>query len=307
MKNNQITFSQFLSVSFLSSLCSILFIIRTPSVFVIISAVAALFLNFIVFTFYKGQNKKLFFYIAFIYLSFYCVYVVVKFSDYMNKALSYGPACLIIAVLLAFTFFCTVKGFEAVARASTVIAVFVIAGLVYMLVCTFTNIRFNITADIPARFNSSAVLLFPSALYIVCYDNIISIKPKYYIAYSALLTAVILYFLIIASGVKSLYPIQYLPAISKIGVFKGSDCILLSILTVSCMFSVTSSTAVLFKACKHNYLTNAVFIGTILIISVTIEFFGLFNYLEEYIFIPFSAAVITAFIVLSLIKRGRNV
>lgn len=287
MKNNKITFSQFLTICFLSSLSSVLFITSTPSVYVLISSALALLVNYFVFLLYKGQNKKILFPFSAVFVTVISAVIVVKFADYMNKALSYGPACLIIAVMLAFTFFCTVKGVEAVARASTVIAVFVIAGLIYMLVCTFTNIKFNISLQLPGELNSSALLLLPSVLYILCYDDIIEYKPKYCAVYSAVTEAVILYFLVISNGIKSSYPIQRLPAVSEIGVFKGADCILLSILTISCVFIVTTAASGIFKTFKHNYITNALYIGGLIIFSVVISYFGFLNFIEKSAFVPF--------------------
>lgn len=303
MKNDIITFPQFLSVCFLSSLSAVMFISRTPSLYVLICSLSALSVNLFVFMIYKGHNKKILKTIAFVYLSFYCVSIVVKFSDYMNTALSYGPACLIIVVLLFFIFFCTVKGFEALARASAVISVFVVAGLIYMLVCAFTNINFNISFRLPDELNSSVVLLFPSALYVLCFDSIKSCNYKYYFLYSGLIAAIILFFMLISADVDSAYPIQRLPAVSKIGVFKGSDCILLAVLTISCIFSVSSTAVSFFKNSKHKYITNSVYIFVLLVISVIIAYFRLFSYTEKYIFIPFSILTLTIIIILSVIKR----
>jgi hypothetical protein len=303
MKNNKIIFSQFLAVCFLCSLSSIMFVKSTPSIFVLVLSASALAVNYLVFLLYKGQLKKYIFPICFIYLTFFLIHIVVKFSDYMNTALSYGPACLIIVVLLFFTFFCTVKGSETVARASTVISVFVTAGIIYMLVCTFTNINFNIVFELPEDYNVPAILLLPSVLYVLFYDNITNFKAGFYIGYSALILVIIFYFLLIASGIKSVYPIQYLPAVSEIGVFKGADCVLLSFLTVSCVFSVSFSTVGLFKSFKHKYITNAVYIAFIMIISIIIHYFRLLSFIEKHIFPWFSMLIILLITVLSLCKR----
>ena len=303
MKNDKINFSQFLAVCFLSSLSSIMFVKSTPSVFVIILSAVSLAVNFLIFSLYKGQIKKILIPISFIYLSFFLVHIVVKFSDYMNTALSYGPACLMIIVLLFFTFFCTVKGSEAVARASAVIAVFVTAGIIYMLVCTFTNISFNITFEIPEDYNVPAVLLLPSVMFILYYDNIKKIKYGYYIGYSIFILAILFYFILIAHDVKSVYPIQYLPAVSKIGVFKGSDCILLSFLTISCVFSVSFTTVGLFKSFRHKYITNAIYLVFIMIISIIIHYFRLVSFIEKRIFPQVTALIILFITVLSLFNR----
>ncbi len=292
MKNNKITFSQFLSVCFLSSLSSIMFIKNTPSVFTIVISVCVLLINLLVFLFYKGNLIKLLKPVCVFYLSLYCVYIIVKFSDYMNTALSYGPACLTIAVILFFIYFCTVKGSEAVARASTVISVFVIVGIIYMFVCVFTNIDFRLSLTLPDEYNSVLILFIPSVLYILYYDSIINVKIKYYAVYSVIVILIIVFFLLISSGIESAYPIQHLPAISKIGVFKGSDCILLAVLTISCVFSVTSSTVVLFRYSKHKYITNIIYISSLLIISVIISFFKLFSFMEKVVFAPVSLLVI---------------
>ena len=303
MKNDKINFSQFLAVCFLSSLSSIMFVKSTPSILVIILSAAFLAVNFLVFCLYKGQFKKLLFPICFIYISFFLVHVVVKFSDYMNTALSYGPACLMIIVLLFFTFFCTVKGSEAVARASAVFAVFVTAGIVYMLICTFTNISFSIVFEIPEDYNVPAVLLLPSVMFVLFYDNIKNIKYGYYIGYSLLISGILFYFILIADGVESVYPIQYLPAVSKIGVFKGSDCVLLSFLTISCVFSVSFTTVGLFKSFKHKYITNALYLVFIMILSIIIHYFRLFGFIEKSIFPQVTLSIILFITVLSLFNR----
>lgn len=300
MKNEKITFPQFLTVSFLCTLSSIMFVKSTPSVFILIECAAALAVNYFIFCFYKGQFEKLLIPICFLYLSFYLVHIVVKFSDYMNTALSYGPACLIIIVLLFFAFFCTVKGSEAIARASAVVAVFVIAGIIYMLVCAFTNINFKIVSEINEDFNLPVIQLLPSVLYVLFYKNIKSVKGYYYLGYSALTLGIVLFFLLIANGIKSVYPIQYLPAVSKIGVFKGGDCILLSFLTVSCVFSVSYSTVGLFKSFKHKYITNAVYILCVMIISIIIHYFRLFGFIEKHIFPQFTVFIIVLISVLCI-------
>lgn len=303
MKNNKITFSQFLSLCLISSLSSLMFLSSVPSLTNILTSITALAVNFFVFSLYKGQYKRILIPLTVVYLTYYCISVVVKFSDYMNTALSYGPSCLIIIVLLCFTFFCTVKGSEAVFRASAIIAFFVIAGVIYMLVCSFTNINFALSLNAPVELNSAILLLLPSFLYILYYDDIINYKSRYYLIYTIVITLIVLYFILIASGIKSVYPIQYLPAKSKIGVFKGSDCILLSILTISCVFSVTSTTVGLFKSCKHKYITNAVYIFALLLVSIVFELLKLYAFSEKYIMIPFTLVLILAVIILSAVKR----
>lgn len=307
MKNNITSFSQFLSLCLTASLSSLMFISAAPSVFNILCSALALSVNFIVFIIYKGQLKGILTLLAFLYLTFYCILITVKFSDYMKTALSYGPACLILTVLLCFTFFCTAKGLEAVYRAASIIVVFLLAGIVYMFVCTFTDLKINLSFELPAELVSSVILLLPSFLYIVYYDNIKDYKGSYYLVYSVTAVLITVYFLLTASGINSVYPIQYLPAKAKIGVFKGSDCILLSILTLSCMFSLTSTSVGILKSYKHKYIKNALYLFFVLIISVFLSVFKLLNVIENYVFIPVTIVLLMVIILLSVIKQKNYV
>lgn len=303
MKNNIVSFGQFLSLCLISSLSSLMFLSSTPSVYNIVCYALALLVNYLVFIIYRGQFRKILISLSLLYLTFYSVIITVKFADYMKTALSYGPACLIITVLLCFTFFCTVKGIEAVYRASSIISIFVLAGIIYMIVCAFVDLKFDLSFELPAELNSGVILLLPSYLYIIYYDNLIEYKGRVYLIYSIVAVLVILFFILSASGITSVYPIQFLASKAKIGVFKGSDCILLSILTISCIFSLTSASVGLLKSYKHKYLKNGLYILFILIVSVFLSIFKFLHFIEETIFIPVTIVLLMIIIIISIVNR----
>ncbi len=304
MSNNKITFPQFLTISFLSSLSFLLFIKNIPSIYLIICALSALTVNFFVIILYRGQAKAFLLPFCGVYLALYCTVVISKFADYMYRALSYDPMWLIIIIFSVFAFFCTVKGIEAVSRASAIISVFVLAGIIYMLVCGFSKLRLEVTADLPSEVVSSIILLLPSVIYVINYESIISVKKRYYFIASALMLAVYFYFILTAVRVNSSYPIQFIPENSKIGVFKGADCILLAILTISGIYSVAVSATGLFKYFKHRYLTNSLFTAIVAVLSVVAIYTGFSENLISYIFVPFTLVVLLVIIVISAALRG---
>ena len=303
MKNNKITFPQFITISFLSSLSLLLFIKNIPSLYLILCAVLSLAVNIAVFTLYRGQAEKFLIPLCGLFSAVYCTLVIVKFADYMYRALSYGPMWLIMLVLLAFTFFCTVKGVEAVARASAVISVFVLAGIIYMFICIFSKMKLIFSPELPVEAVSAVILLLPSVLYVLFFDNIIKVKKSAYIIGSGIMVLVYMFFILIASGIISPYPIQHLPEISKIGVFKGADCILLAALTIAVIYSVTVFTTGLFRIFRHKYLTNSVYIALLYIFSLFVIYSGFENELCVFVFTPFCILLIMLIITVSIISR----
>lgn len=303
MRNEKITFPQFLSMSFLCTMSFPLFIKDVPSVYLVISVLLALAVNLFVFLIYRGQAQTFFIPLCGIYLSFYCALIIAKFADYMYKALSYKPEWLIIFILAAFAFFCTVKGIEALARASAVISFFALLGIIYMFACTFSGIEFTVTADLPTEGITPLILLLPTVLYVVNYDNILNIKKSSYFIGSGIMTAVYLYFMFIAVNVHSAYPIQYLPTNSHIGVFKGSDCILLAILTISAIYSVAVSATGLFKYFKHKYITNSVYISVLIAVSITLSYLSIKEFDINVIFTALTLIVIFTIILISAFYR----
>ncbi|MCH5304307.1 MAG: hypothetical protein J1E41_05535 [Ruminococcus sp.] len=305
MLNNKINNYQFLSSVLLSTLSFPLFINNIPSVYLFIGAAAALLINILIFTIYKGQAISFLKPVAAVFLTIYCVVVVSKFIDYMYNALSYGPLWLMLIILLLFAFFCTVKGMESAARASVIISVFIIAGIIYMMACTFSNIDFTIYLNLPSSFLSVIILLVPSAFYVLFYKSIIPDKKYNSLIFSLILFVIYIFFSLISSGIISPYPIQKLPTISQIGIFKGSDCILLAILTLSALYSVSLTTVGLFKSFKHKYITNALYIVIILILSLITVYYPLLD-IAEWIILPLSTAVvILLIIVFSLFRRKK--
>ncbi len=305
MKNNKITFPQFITMSFLSSLSLLLFIKNIPSLYLILCAVLSLAVNITVFTLYKGQADKFLIPVCGLFSAVYCTLIIVKFTDYMYRALSYGPMWLIMLVLLAFTYFCTVKGVEAVARASAVISVFVLAGIIYMFICSFSKIKFIFRPELPAEAVSAVILLLPSVLYVLFYDNIIKVKKSAYIIGSGVMLLVYVFFILIASDIISPYPVQHLPEISKIGVFKGADCILLAALTIAVIYSVTVFTTGLFRIFRHKYLTNALYIALLYIFSLSVIYFGIEDKLEVFVFTAFCLTLVLLIIIISILSRKR--
>ena len=268
MKNDKISLSQFWFVSFLCSVVSVLFLNNGNNIAdCAVIAFSQLFL-FAVTAFYKGNAPLVLRAISTLYLFGFCVLSAVRFTDYMREAIGYRQFIIIAIVLLIFCFFCSVKGLEAFFRASVIIAFFVIVSIVYIFVCGASEVDYNLRFSFEINPLPPLFTLFPSALYVLNYDNIKNERTSAVIAILVLSILTLLGFILISGKGTGKYPFQYIPEHSQISVFKGADCLLLGILTVSVLYIISSSVITVFLKSKHKYLTNSVFCVVIAGVSV---------------------------------------
>ena len=256
MKNNKILFTQFCFSSFLSSLTALLFIDYNPSVLFFVIIAGVLFIDTLVIFLYKG-NSSILKAVSAIYCSAFCVIICGEFCKYMYYDLGYGPFWILVILILGFIFFCTVKGFEALSRASVIIIVFIVFSLIFIAVSSFNNMDCKIYLF---RIKSPVIpllLLFPSAMYILNNENIIKDKKYSFNIYTASIFAILIYFHLLPKNKVAL------------GIFKGADGLLLAVLTVAVIYFTANTTLAVFKNTKHKYLTNSLFVCALGLITVS--------------------------------------
>lgn len=268
MKNNRVTVTQFWVSMLICSLYAILFCSKTPSVWsFLLSAIVVLF-NIFTFNYYNGKSSAILRIITAVYFTVIIIISVVRFNEYMYKALGYGPYWLITIIMLAFVFFCTVKDLEPVARAAGIIIFFVLAALIYIFVCCFNFTAFTISVELSFNFYYPLILLFPSACYIRFKDNIIPHKNYMRLIYAAITLSVTAYFMCLSAGQAGEFPFQIIPERAYIDVFRGADCMLLEILTVAGLYIAAIIIIALFSKCKKKYTPKLFYLALIYFLSL---------------------------------------
>ena len=255
MKNNQVTFPQFCFLSFISSLVSLLFIDFNPSLLFFALIALSLLINNATVYLYKGNNYFLKI-LSGVYLTIFSVITCAEFCRYMYYDLSYGPMWAIAVIILAFSFFCTVKGLEPLYRASVIISAFIIASLIYVAASSFGNIKFSFNLFEIKSIMIPLILLFPSAIYILNFDNIIKEKRYTFNVYSVLIFITLIYFHLLPKNKVAL------------GIFKGADGLMLAILTVAVIMFISGTAVALFKSYKHKYLSNSAYLSAIAVLTI---------------------------------------
>ncbi len=299
MKNNKITLSQFWFSMLLSCLIAVLFIDNKSSIFLIAETAVALGINIAVVSLYKGRTNIVLRSVVSVYFTVFAVSASHKFLDYMYSVIDFKPLWLTALLLFGFAFFCTVKGIEAVSRAAAVIGVFTIASVIYILICSFGDFGFNITTDFNSNILPPLTLLFPSAAYVLLYDNITENKPYVSLIYSAIIFSVIFLFSLLAYGVDSAYPIQKIPQNAHIGVFRAADFLLLGFLSVSSLYITSLGTISLLEKFKHKYIAHSIYIAVCMGLTVTASYakpVGDFLLWQPFAFILTSVTVLTIFV-----------
>ena len=307
MKNNKITLSQFWFSMLLSCLIAVLFIDNKSSIFLLAETAAALGINIAVVSLYKGKTNIILRSVVSVYFTVFAVSASHKFIDYMYTVLDFKPLWLTALLLFGFAFFCTVKGIEAVSRAATIIGFFTIVSVVYILICALGDMSFNITFDFDSNVLPPLVLLFPSAAYVLVYDNITENKPYVSLIYSAIIFGVIFLFSLLAYGVNGAYPIQEIPENSHVGVFRAADFLLLGFLSVSALYITSLGTISLFEKFKHKYLAHGIYIAVCMGITITASYAKVVG--DFLLWQPF-ALILTAVTVLTILVYaifGRNI
>lgn len=235
MKNNHITFAQFCFSMFLSSLCVLLFIDHEPSVLQTSVFILALIIDALIISFYNGGFGFIIKSFTGLFLIVLCGIISVEFVKYMQKDLGYSSYILLILLILGFSVLASLKGLEPLCRASVIITPFVAFSLLFIVLSSLFKIDFSFSIFEFKSYIVPLLILYPSAIYVLNYNNIIKEKRFYYIIFSAIVFTIIFIFNLLPKDKVS------------VSIFKGADGLMLAVLTVSVIYFISGSITVLFK------------------------------------------------------------
>lgn len=273
MKNNSITLSQFFSAMFLSTLIYMLFIDNTATAFQLNYILLALAINILVISLYSGKRNIVTNIIICVYFAFVSVMSVTKLSQYMHIVLKSGPYWALLLFILVTAYFCSCKSLEPLVRASQILTFFVIIFLIYILISPFFTIDFNIAkinSGIHTNILPLVILLLPSFSYVALYENIIDCKKYPLYIYSALEFVVLGMSVFFSSFLNAYYPMDIITKSVKYGIFKGGDCLFLTILTISVLFIVAIGCQTVTVKKRKIKWQNIVFIGITGVLSALV-------------------------------------
>ncbi len=268
MKNSRITFTQFCFLSTISVFASLLFIDSSASLFQPLLCGAALGINGLFIAFYRGRAGAALKLAASAYAGASAVASSIVFVSYICGALGYGPCWLITVILFGFSFFCAVKGIEAAARASLIVGAVVLISIIYITVSTAPMVDYRFSFMPVFSPVVALILLFPSASYILLYENIIPGKKYNFFYFAAFTVVSVAFFTLVSSGVTEAFPVRVLPSKAQIDIFKGSDGLLLTVLTLATVYINTISTLSVIGSRRHNYLANSVYLAVLAAVAV---------------------------------------
>lgn len=264
MRNNSITSYQFFSLMFLSTLIYMLFIDNTATAFQLLYILLALAVNILFISLYHGKRNLITNIIIYLYFIGVSALSVAKLSQYMHVVLKSGPYWALVLLILISAYFCSYKGLEPLARASQIILFFLFIFLLYIFISPFFTIKMDwskINSSLYTNFLPLLILLLPSFSYVALYENIIDCKKSPLFIYSLIEFAVLGLSVFFSSFLNAYYPMDIITKNVKYGIFKGGDCLYLTIITVSVLYIISTgcqSAAVKDSKIK---LKNAVFIG----------------------------------------------
>lgn len=281
MKNNYISSLQFYFSMFLSVIISVLFISPETSLYSIILVFLASAINFFVFLLYKGSPSLILKFVLYIYFITICVDIVIKLSRYMHIVLDSGPYWAIITIMLITSYFCTVKGFESLSRAAVIIGAFTVIFLLYILIGGSLSTNYSkLNTDINFDFFPALIMLFPSACYIAKNSSIKEPKTIHQVSFSLISFLMVGLFMFFSSALKNFYPVHYLSKSVHYGVFKGGDCLLLALLTISVLYILGNSALSVSKNSDKYMSGSTTFLAIVLAVSL---FCAYFNSISKFI------------------------
>lgn len=281
MKNNCISSLQFYFSMFLSVIVSILFIRPETSLYSIILVFLSSAINLLVFIMYKGSPSLILKFVLYIYFITICVDVVTKLSKYMHIILDSGPYWAIITIMLLTTFFCTVKGFEALSRAAVIIGAFSIVFVLYILIGVSLSTNSNkLNTDISFDYFPALIMLFPSASYIAKNCCIKEENTIHQVVFSIISFFMVGMFELFSSALRNFYPVHYLSKAVHYGVFKGGDCLLLALLTISVLYILGNSALSVSRNLEKYQLGSIIFLSIVFVVSL---FCAYFHYISKFI------------------------
>lgn len=306
MKNNTITSTQFYFSVFLSTLVSLLLVDVSSSYQQIIYTSVAVLVSFLVCFFYKGANSKLLRFILSVYFFLTSVLVMNKFITFMSLGVNSGPFWILVIIVSITIFFCNRKGFEALTRAGVIISFFVVFSLIYVISSTVTKIELQkFTINTSTSILPALILLFPSVTYASLGHTIKDVKKYPLVIYSVASALIVGYFIFIASPIKKKFPLLYIAKSAHIGIFKGSDFLILAIITVAVLFFICFSTQCVFQGkteIKYNILFTTL-IATVSLICLYINSVGEFFNLQI-LHIIVSVGMLLAVIINGVVTKG---
>lgn len=307
MKNNKISLSQFAFLSFTTTLSGLLFVDISVSFIQILYILLSILANMTVLFFYKGKSNVILNFTVNLYLFIVCVFVLNKFIIFMNSQVKSGPYYAILLITVATVYFCSNKGFEAISRASIIITFFVALFLIYICIGSFkdiANFKLKLVADaskIPAL-----LCLFPSAIYISNYSNIINKNKSVICIYSTFSFVILSYMTLYATSFVAEFPLYSLTQQIKLSVFKGGEFLLMTIITIATILLLsTSLNSIKFKIDNnHKILLNLCVISVISIISLYINSIGAIFSSEIILFVATIIILLFAFLFNKKIQRN---
>ena len=271
MKNNRIKLSQFWAAAFVMLISASMFLGNELNLTDMLVSTAVLGFSAIFVSFYRGGFNKILKTFSAIYLFALAALSAARFSLYMDSELGYGHYYLMAFILCVFVFFCAVKGIEALARAGAIITAFAAVSVVYMLMCSFGH--FRPSALVRPEFNIYIPLYFlaPAAAFVLLRENIIINGRLSSLLYPCGILLLTIYFAFSASGAPGEFPAHYITINAKIGVFRGCDCLLLSLYTLAALYAASLAICSCAKQPRRRYCTNAVLTALIFAVSVIIK------------------------------------
>ena len=126
-----------------------------------------------------------------------------------------------------------------------------------MAISSIQNIKFDFKISEINNLVIPFLLLFPSVIYILNFDNIIKEKKFAFNIYSVVLLLSLIYFHLLPKDKIA------------VGIFKGADGVLLAVLTVAVIYYISNSSVALFKGFKHRYISNLLYLSVIFALSIT--------------------------------------
>ena len=243
MKNNRITLPQYGFMIFLSLLSTLLFIEGEPSMPNLVAVIVPLIINILTVILYKGGAGIFIRSVISVYLLVFCLIVGEKFCEFLYKDLGYGPYWALALLTVFFAYLCSVKGVEALSRASVIISFFVFTALSAVAVLSFFKVEPEFSFSGYSGFILPFMLLFPSAVYVLLYENIIPQKKYTLYVLSAILLFVIAFYYFLPDNKVA------------VGIFKGADGLLSAILSVSAVYALSGSATSILSGYQHKRIT----------------------------------------------------
>ncbi len=298
MKNNTITSSQFYIATFISILSSLLFIDNTTSNFQIFLLLLSILLCMIFTLFYNGKFNKFTEIITHIYFILMPAIVLAYFVNFMNSAVDSGPYWAILLLIAITIYFCSIKGIESLCRGGTILLFFIVLSLLFIFVGSFSNISVKeLKNNGFLKLTPALIMFYPLATYI-SNKSLIKDSSKYpLVVYSLGALLVVGYLIFYSNSTQDRFPLFILCSKLQISVFKGGDCLLMSIITIAVIYFVSFALNSISTIHNKKTISKTSFV-LIIFITAVLLYSGL---IKSVIFSQTTMIILTVLIVLSAI------